>query len=161
MELNAKCYAKIIRNERSKKMTNGELAAMIAAIAFAVLVAFLIMVLNKIGKTVDKVTTTIHETNRTIEVITNDVDILSRQVESLLVKSNELLDDVNRKVAVIDPLFTAVADLSQSVSDLNQSSRNLVGKFSSINKKSSKAGVVSKVGIAALRAFRSKNISKK
>ena len=88
-------------------MSGGEIAALIAAGAFAVLVRLL----GQIGKTVQKAETTVTQVNQTIQVVTRDVDILVREVEGLLVKSNELMGKVNQKVETIDPLFDAVADL--------------------------------------------------
>ncbi|MDK8230770.1 DUF948 domain-containing protein, partial [Escherichia coli] len=72
-------------------MSGGEIAALIAAVAFVVLVIFLVLVLYKVSQVVSKIEDTIDETNTTIKVVTSDVNVLSRQVEGLLVKSNELL----------------------------------------------------------------------
>ena len=138
-------------------MSGGEIAALIAAVAFVVLVIFLVLVLYKVSQVVSKIEDTIDETNTTIKVVTSDVNVLSRQVEGLLVKSNELLTDVTQKVATIDPMFTAVADLSESVSALNTSSKHLITKVGTVGKGTAKAGLVSKVGGSAFRAMRSKN----
>jgi len=143
-------------SEGSLIMTGGEIAGLIAAIAFAVLVVFIVKVLLQLSKTLEKVDQTVAEANTTIEVVTKDVDVLSRQVEGLLVKSNELLLDINGKVATIDPLFTAVADLSESVSELNVSSKNIVTKVGGIGKTTAKATVAGKVGGTALKFFKNK-----
>ena len=71
-------------SEGSSSMTGGEIAGLIAAIAFAVLVVFIIRVLLQLSKTLEKVDQTVAEANTTIEVVTKDVDLLSRQVEGLL-----------------------------------------------------------------------------
>lgn len=135
-------------------MSGGEIAALIAAVAFAVLVVFLIRVLNQVSKTVESVNKTVDEANSTIRVLTKDVDVLSSEVEGLLVKSNALLNDVNGKVATIDPLFTAVADLSESVSDLNRSGKYAISKLSAVGKTTAQATVAGKVGQTAMKFFK-------
>lgn len=116
-------------------MTGGEIAAIIAAVAFAVLVISLAYVLVKIAKVIDELQTTVDETNNTLKVITKDADHLLIEVEGLLNKSNVTLDDVNGKIGMLDPLFAAIGDLGLTVSDLNRSSRKLTSSISSFTKK--------------------------
>lgn len=149
-----------IRIGRGMFMSGGEIAALIAAIAFAALVFFIIRVLLQVSKTLLKVDTTVAEVNKTIQVVTRDVDILSREVEGLLVKSNSLLLDVNQKVEKVDPLFTAIADLSLSVSDLNQSSRLMVSRFSSLGKTATQASILGKVSQSAIKKMKEKRTTK-
>lgn len=92
-------------------MTGGQIAALIAALAFLLLVVFLGVFLLRATKS--------------LGVITGDVDQISREVEEILANANELLTDVNGKVKTIDPAFKAVGDLGESVSSLNQATRNL------------------------------------
>ncbi len=132
---------------------------MIAAIAFVVLVIFVVRLLMQVSKTMTKVDKTVEEANTTIRVITKDVDILSKEVEGLLVKTNELLQDVNGKVATIDPLFTAVADLS-TCSELNVSGKNLITRVGSLGRTTAKATVAGKVGQTAMKFFKDKNNQK-
>lgn len=146
-------------------MTGTEIAALIAAIAFAVLVGFLVKILMQLSKTMQKVDRTVQEANKTIAVVTQDVDVLSHQVEGLLAKSNVLLNDVNQKVGTIDPLFTAVADLSESVSDLNNAGQNLVHKVGNVGSdvklpsKVSKLTTAGKVGGKAIKFVRNRHAS--
>lgn len=77
----------------------GNIALLIIAIAFAVLVVFLVIVLHKVSKVVE-------EANRTVKLVSSDVDVLLHQADGIMTKANTLLDDVNGKVATIDPLFT-------------------------------------------------------
>lgn len=107
-------------------MTWGEIAGLIAAIAFAVLVVYIVLLLRQLTKTISEVTKTVDEANETIAILRKDVDGLSVEAQGLLNKSNVLLDDVNGKVAKIDPLFTAIGDIGITVSDVNDSTRNLV-----------------------------------
>lgn len=107
-------------------MTWGEIAGLIAAVAFAVLVIFVVLLLRQFTKTVGEVTKTVDEANQTIAILRKDVDGLSIEAQGLLNKSNYLLEDVNGKIAKVDPLFQAVGDIGVTVSDVNDSTRNLV-----------------------------------
>lgn len=126
-------------------ITFGELAGLIAAIAFLLLVLFLIPVLIKVAKTMNEVSATVATTNETVQKVTDDVNGLSTQVESLLVKSNTLLNDINGKVETLEPVFVAAADLGQSVSDINNSSKNIVHRVSGVSKNAGKFGVASTI----------------
>ncbi len=115
----------------------GNIALMIFAVAFAVLVLFLVIVLHKVSKIME-------EANRTVKLVSSDVDVLLHQADGLMAKANTLLDDVNGKVATIDPLFTAVADLSESISAVNDSSRKLVARFGKNKRRGASAVVLAK-----------------
>ncbi|MEG0442842.1 MAG: DUF948 domain-containing protein [Carnobacterium sp.] len=141
-------------------MTGGEIAALIAALAFAALVVFLIVVLLKVSKVIEEVSKTIKEANTSIEVITKDADSLLIEVEGLLNKSNATLDDVNGKLGKTDPLFQAIGDLGVSVSSLNSSTRNLAGHVSGTTKKTVQTGMVTKVGKTALNLNRKRKTKK-
>lgn len=132
-------------------MTGGEIAALIAAIAFAVLVAGLIYVLFKVGKVVSQLNTTVEEANKSLSTITKDADHLMVEVEGLLNKSNTTLDDVNGKLGLTDPLFKAVGDLGMTVSDLNQSTRNLTSSLTTVSKRGAQGGLTKKIGDTALK----------
>lgn len=127
-------------------MTGGEIAALIAAIAFAVLVLGLVYVLFKVAKMVSELNTTVEEANKSLSTITKDADLLLIEVEGLLNKSNVTLDDVNGKLGLTDPLFKAVGDLGESVSSLNHSTRNLSSHLASASKRGASIGIAKKVG---------------
>lgn len=126
-------------------MTGGEIAALIAAIAFAVLVLGLCYVLFKVANVVKELNTTVEEANKSLSTITKDADQLLIEVEGLLNKSNTTLDDVNGKLGLTDPLFKAVGDLGESVSSLNSSTRNLTNHLASASKKGASLGIAKKV----------------
>lgn len=110
-------------------MTFGQLAALIAAIAFAVLVVFLVLSLMKVSGVLNELKETVSRLNNTIDIVTKDVDNLSIEVEGLLNKANTLVDDINGKVSKTDPLFTAIGDLGETVSDLNNSTKNMASNL--------------------------------
>lgn len=105
-------------------MNLGGIAALIAALAFAVLVIGALITLAKLPKILDEIKTTVTRLNTTIDIVTKDVDGISLEVEALLNKANYLVDDVNGKVGKIDPLFTAVGDLGVTVSEINVSAKD-------------------------------------
>lgn len=135
-------------------MTLGQVAGLIAAIAFLILVLF-------IGYFLVRLSTTLKETNRSINVLTNDADALSKEVEVILSNANELLEDVNQKSATIDPAFQAVADLGTSVSDLNSATRKVTDRFSGKAKKTAGAGIVASLGKSAVTGFWQRRKNKK
>lgn len=141
-------------------MSGGEIAAIIAAVAFAVLVIFIVINLMKLSKIAGEIQQTVKEANNSINVITKDVDSLSIEVEGLLNKANALVDDVNGKLGKTDPLFQAIGDLGVTVSDLNQSSRNLVGHVSGATKKTAQVSVASKIGRTAMSMNRNRKAKK-
>ncbi|MCW6663700.1 DUF948 domain-containing protein [Aerococcaceae bacterium NML190073] len=114
-------------------MSIGSIAALIAAIAFVVLVVYLCLSFTKVNKILDQVQQTVTRLNTTIDVVTKDVDNLSIEVESLLNKTNTLVDDLNQKLEKTDPIFSAIGDVGVSVSELNHSTKqmtnNLVSGF--------------------------------
>ena len=127
-------------------MGYGEIAALIAALAFAVLVVFIILALRKVTDILGEVEKVTQEANKSLAVITKDVDHLSIEVEGLLNKANTLVDDLNGKISKTDPLFTAIGDLGVTVSDVNQSTRNLA-----VSLKGGGKGVKKRIGFLHCR----------
>lgn len=119
-------------------------AWLIIAIAFAVLVLFIVLFLLKAMKTLDETNTTItqlrEETLSTLADLHKDANVTLHHTNEILAKADVLIDDVNGKMVTIDPLFVAVADLSASVSDLNSSARDLSVRANKATKSTFKAG---------------------
>ncbi|WP_288636528.1 DUF948 domain-containing protein [uncultured Limosilactobacillus sp.] len=109
-------------------MTFGELAGLIAAIAFLILVVFLCILINHLSKTMQ-------ETNRSISLLTKDMDSLSKEVEEVLGNTNVLLEDISKKSSQLDPAVKAVADVSQSVVDINDQLHEMVEKVATQREK--------------------------
>lgn len=115
-------------------MTGWEIAALIAAVGFAIFMIALSIIVFKAAHVVEKLNTTVEEANKTLAVVTKDADHLMIEVEGLLNKSNVTLDDINGKLGLTDPVFKAVGDLGASVSDLNVATRNLTSSLSGKSK---------------------------
>ena len=147
-------------------MGYGEIAALIAALAFAVLVVFIILALRKVTDILGEVEKVTQEANKSLAVITKDVDHLSIEVEGLLNKANTLVDDLNGKISKTDPLFTAIGDLGVTVSDVNQSTRNLAvslkggGKGVKSTSGSSTVGKLGRIAMAIARQRQAKKETK-
>ena len=103
------------------------IAAIIAAVAFAVLVIFVCLTLKNVDGVITRLHTTVDKTNDALTIVTKDVDQLSVEVEALLNKANSLMDDVNGKLEKTDPLFVAIGEVGESVSEI-QASTKKVGK---------------------------------
>lgn len=117
-------------------MSIGEIAGLIAALAFAVLVGFISVNLSRLSTIMKEIRDTVQRLNSTIDIVTKDVDNLSIEVEGLLNKANTLVDDVNGKLSKTDPLFTAIGDLGVTVSDVNSSTKELTSNLlSGVSKK--------------------------
>lgn len=127
-------------------MTGGQIAALIAALAFLLLVVFLGVFLLRAAKS--------------LGVITSDVDQISREVEEILANANELLTDVNGKVKTIDPAFKAVGDLGESVSSLNEATRNLTARVGNVHAGRGLTGlaIASKFSKSAFQHYRNRKV---
>ncbi|USS85197.1 DUF948 domain-containing protein [Fructilactobacillus myrtifloralis] len=93
-------------------MTIGGIAALIAALAFLLLVIFLCVTLVHVVKVLDGV-------SQNLEKVTGDINALSHQTD-------ELLGTVNAKINQVDPVFQAAADIGTTVSDVNNGTRKAV-----------------------------------
>lgn len=135
-------------------MTIGQVAGLIAAIAFLILVVWVGWFLTKTSKN-------LHDTVDSLSKLADDADRLSREVDDILHNTNELLDDLNEKSAAIDPAVKAIGDLGQSVSDVNDASRNFVDKITSSahrksNRLASNVGKLMLMGLASRWGKKSK-----
>ena len=114
-------------------MTWSEVAWLVVAVAFAVLVAYLSYFFVHLTQTVKQVSQIVQEAQKTLVVLRKDVDSLSVETQGLLNKSNQLMEDVNQKVAKIDPLFEAVGEVGESISGVNDSTRNFLSALTKKN----------------------------
>ena len=85
-------------------MTGGDIAGLIAAGVFAVLVALLAVPLLKLGRVFDETTSAIHE--------------LSENVTPLLEEATTTISETNKQLARVDTITSGVADATANVSSL-------------------------------------------
>ena len=124
-------------------ITFGQIAGLIAALAFLILVVFICAVLKNL-------VTTVKEMNISIKTLTKDADSIAGNVDELMNKTNVLLDDINHKASELDPLFRTAAELSESVSALNEASRSMAEKVVHSTENAAKASMAFRFGKMAI-----------
>ena len=100
------------------------ISALVAAVAFAVLVIFLVRTLRSANRTLE-------HTANTVANLEKQVNGITSETEQLLHKTNRLADDIQQKTEAVNTLFTSVKDLGQSVTQFNQSIRQVSNTVSS------------------------------
>lgn len=103
-----------------------QISVAIIAIAFAILVFFLIKTLKAATSSLDKVTQTLQEVQTTI-------DELSYEVKQTIRNTNDITVDVQHKMKQIDPVMDTVKNLGEALSEVTfavkQVSSGVVSKF--------------------------------
>ncbi|MFC6322958.1 DUF948 domain-containing protein [Companilactobacillus baiquanensis] len=98
-------------------MTGGQIAGLIAAVAFVALVVYLAMTLIQTAKLLKELQSTMQETTKMVEVLSKNTDELMQQSSQLVDKTNTLMDDVNGKAEKLNPLFDTVENLGQKAAN--------------------------------------------
>jgi len=91
-----------------------ELSVALVAVAFAVLVFFLIKTLSSAKESLDKVSQTLQEVQKTIDELTYEVKTTVRH-------ANDITLDVQGKIQKIDPIMDSVKNLGDVMSELTLS----------------------------------------
>lgn len=86
-------------------MTAGSVAALIAAIAFAVLVLVTAIPLLKLGKVFDQLSASIRD--------------VSENANATIVEANQVVRDANAQLVRVDAVTTSAAQVSQDISALS------------------------------------------
>lgn len=90
------------------------IAAIIAAVAFAVLVIYLAKTLVATKRTLNDVADTLEGMEKQLQGITSETT-------ELLIKTNRLADDVSEKSAKLNGVFDGIRGIGSTVKDFNQS----------------------------------------
>lgn len=120
-------------------LTFGQLAGLIAALAFVVLVVFMCLVLHKLGKTINQLSDTLTD-------VAHEATTLSADADRILKKTDNLMADINAKSQKLEPLVDTAVALSKSVGDLNTASRKMVHHVASAREEGSKLNSAVKFG---------------
>lgn len=103
-----------------------QISIAVIAVAFAVLVFFLIKTLKAATGSLDKVTQTLQEVQKTI-------DELSYEVKQTIRNTNDITVDVQHKMKQIDPVMDTVKNLGEALSEvtfaMKQVSSGVVSRF--------------------------------
>ncbi len=94
------------------------ISALIAAIAFGVLVIYLVQTLKSLRTTLDNVATTVDSLEKQLTGIT-------RETERLLHNTNILTEDIQQKSIALNTVFDQVKEVGGSLGNLNDSLKNL------------------------------------
>ncbi|GGF89780.1 hypothetical protein GCM10010912_38680 [Paenibacillus albidus] len=117
-----------------------ELSVALAAVAFAVLVFFLIKTLKSAKDSLDKVSQTLQEVQKTIDELTYEVKTTVRH-------ANDITADVQNKIQKIDPIMDSVKNLGDVLSELSltvkEVSVTVIEKFRKSRELKDKAKAVS------------------
>lgn len=104
------------------------IAALLAAIAFAVLVIYLAFTLKAAQRTLTNVADTLEGLEKQMEGITVETT-------ALLNKTNKLAEDMNEKSQKVNTLVEGVQNIGNSVKDFNQSIRLVSTRVSTLAEK--------------------------
>lgn len=99
-------------------MDAGDIAGLIAAGAFLMLVLVLAVPILKLGKTVDAATRTINELNERTGPLLGDVNTSVQQVNTALGQMQVTLDGVNVQLAKVDTMTTHAQNVTAGVANL-------------------------------------------
>lgn len=88
-----------------------ELSVALVAVAFAILVFFLIKTLKSAKDSLDKVSQTLQEVQKTIDELTYEVKTTVRH-------ANDITSDIQGKIQKIDPLVDTVKNLGDVMNEL-------------------------------------------
>ncbi|WP_410512367.1 DUF948 domain-containing protein [Paenibacillus sp. BR2-3] len=145
-----------------------ELSVALVAVAFAILVFFLIKTLKSAKESLDKVSQTLQEVQKTIDELTYEVKTTVRH-------ANDITLDVQGKIQKIDPLMDSVKNLGDIVSELTlgvkqvsvtalekfRKSRELKDKAKAVSIESTSMTPAEERTVSSYEAVNSKNASGK
>ncbi|WP_240374790.1 DUF948 domain-containing protein [Bacillus piscicola] len=90
------------------------IGVLIVAIAFAVLVIFLIKTLNNVSQV-------LHGVNETVEKLPDQLDEVLKETSEVIHQSSETLEDLNEKIRTLNPLFYILSDAGEASRKLSSS----------------------------------------
>ncbi|WP_188206459.1 DUF948 domain-containing protein [Alkalibacillus aidingensis] len=98
------------------------IAALIAAIAFAI--GFIVLVIY-ISRTLKSVTKTLDNVASTVKGFEEQMEGVSKETERLLNKTNRLAEDITEKTEKMDVLFDGIKGIGYTVNQFNESLQKL------------------------------------
>ncbi|MTH55737.1 DUF948 domain-containing protein [Bacillus mangrovi] len=91
-----------------------EWSAAVAAVAFTILVAYLILTLRKVMHT-------LAETKKTLSDARSAVNGITGEAEELLHTANKITDDVRGKIKAVDPLIETAHNVGEALQNVTYS----------------------------------------
>ncbi|GIP54596.1 MULTISPECIES: DUF948 domain-containing protein [Paenibacillus] len=99
-----------------------EISVALIAVAFAVLVVFLIKTLKAAEKSLDKTTQTLQEVQKTI-------DELSYEVKNVVRQANDITGDLQHKMEQIDPVLESVKNVGDVLNEVTLAAKQVSTAF--------------------------------
>ncbi|NDR75345.1 DUF948 domain-containing protein [Lactobacillus sanfranciscensis] len=127
-------------------MTVGQVAGLIAAIAFAVLVIFIGIFLLNLVKA-------LNDASRNLDSITIDINDLSDN-------ASDLIENVNDRIDQIDPVFQAAAEIGTTVTEATEKAKSTTDNLKNKLNLFTKTSILSIVANTAMKLFSKKNKKK-
>ena len=127
-------------------MTVGQIAGLIAAITFAVLVIFIGIFLLNLVKA-------LNDASRNLDSITIDINDLSDNV-------SDLIENVNDRIDQIDPVFQAAAEIGTTVTEATEKAKSTTDNLKNKLNLFTKTSILSIVANTAMKLFSKKNKKK-
>lgn len=101
------------------------ISAFIAAIAFLILVIFLVRTLMSFSKTLDSVTTTLNNVAKTVEGFEKQMQGVTKETTQLLNTSNRLANGIVDNTEKLNVLFDGIKGIGHTIQEFNFSLQKL------------------------------------
>lgn len=109
-----------------------EISALIAALAFAVLVVFLIQTLRSAKQSLDKASRTLEDVQQTVQMLSGDLQAIARN-------ANHMTEELQGQLKKIEPVADSVQNAGEALNELTLAAKQIsVGFVSGVRKAASR-----------------------
>lgn len=109
-----------------------EISALIAALAFAVLVVFLIQTLRSAKQSLDKASRTLEDVQQTVQMLSGDLQAIARN-------ANQMTEELQGQLKKIEPVADSVQHAGEALNELTLAAKQIsVGLVSGVRKAASR-----------------------
>ncbi|WII38648.1 DUF948 domain-containing protein [Paenibacillus thiaminolyticus] len=109
-----------------------EISALIAALAFAVLVVFLIQTLRSAKQSLDKASKTMEDVQQTVQMLSGDLQAIARN-------ANHMTEELQGQLKKIEPVADSVQNAGEALNELTLAAKQVsVGFISGVRKAASR-----------------------
>lgn len=109
-----------------------EISALIAALAFAVLVVFLIQTLRSAKQSLDKASRTMEDVQQTVQMLSGDLQAIARN-------ANHMTEELQGQLKKIEPVADSVQNAGEALNELTLAAKQVsVGFVSGVRKAASR-----------------------
>ncbi|BFH67005.1 hypothetical protein J27TS7_53160 [Paenibacillus dendritiformis] len=109
-----------------------EISALIAALAFAVLVVFLIQTLRSAKQSLDKAARTLEDVQQTVQMLSGDLQAIARN-------ANHMTEELQGQLKKIEPVADSVQNAGEALNELTLAAKQIsVGLVSGVRRAASR-----------------------